>query len=169
MLQHIDPASMGNSKSPAGPMLAKAYKMIANMNEIIRDAHKNGKIHAFLEQNEKGKIIELEKYNIKVSYTGAGGGYFSMVQTQRQPGTPVAGGFIIELSPDEFVVIGVSSRIEVIPKLNDSRTVGLERKEEGEFVNNKWVRGRILNGDEGYLNVLGPFPTALKFKMFRYE
>jgi len=145
---NIDPASMADRKSPAGPMLAKAYQMISNMSEVIRDAHKNNKIHAFLEQNEPGKIIELEKYYIKVTYTGAGGSFF-MRQPQKQPGTPVAGGFIIELSPDEFVVVGVSSRIEVLPKLNDGCAVGLERKEEGQYIDNKWVRGRILNGDEG--------------------
>ena len=38
------------------------------------------------------------------------------MRQRKQTRTPVAGGFIIELSPDEFVVVGVSSRIEVLPK-----------------------------------------------------
>lgn len=165
---NITSEAMSGSKSAAGPMLSKAYQMMSNMSELISDAHKNGKIHAFLEQNDSGKIIELEKYIVKVTYLTTSASFFSG-PAQKQAGAPVGGGFIIELSADEFVMVGVSARVEVLPKLDEGRTISTERKEEGHFVNNKWVRGRILNGDEGYMNSFGSFPTALKFKMFLYE
>jgi hypothetical protein len=166
---NIGQAAMAAGKSsPAGPLLAKAYNLVANMTGIISEARKNGKLHAFLEQNDKGKIIELENYIARITYTGASGSFF-MGPVQKQPGTPVAGGFIIELAPDEFVVVGVSCSVEILPKLSESATVGLKRKEEGSYVNNVWVRERILNGDEGYLTQLGSFPAAVKLTMFKYN
>jgi len=54
-------------------------------------------------------------------------------------------GLFLQLSPDEFLVVGKDLDIVFTAK---DQLVELARVEEGHYVDGRWVAGRILNGDE---------------------
>lgn len=151
----------------AGKILSAAYEMVANMEDIIAEAHKEGRIYGFLEQGDKGITIKLKNFDVRLSY-GAGG--FGMFTAPKQPGAPVGGGFLIVLSDWEFVVVGTSLTVSILQKEGSGKIVDIERKEEGAYVDGEWKRGRILNGDELMMrSSLGSMPGAFRFKVFEYE
>ncbi|WP_412761670.1 DUF5597 domain-containing protein [Paenibacillus macerans] len=44
------------------------------------------------------------------------------------------------------------------------------RIEEGKSVQNEWVPGRVLNGDEGVYHIkIGNNPAALQIKLYQYK
>jgi hypothetical protein len=54
-------------------------------------------------------------------------------------------GLFLQLGPDEFLVVGKDLDIVFAAK---DQPVELARVEEGQYVDGRWVAGRILNGDE---------------------
>ena len=139
--------------------------MVGNMQEIIREAHENGKIHAFLEYNDAGVTIPLGKYDALISYTGASASFFSGPGTKDRA---VAGGFIIERSEDEFLICGSGFSVQFLPKPGVQAVAGVLRKEEGRYQGGVWIPGRVLNGDEGYFIRLSDFPQVQRVWMYTY-
>ena len=148
-----------------GERLAAAYEMVGNMQEIIREAHEGGKIHAFLEYNDAGVTIPLGKYDALISYTGASASFFSGPGTKDRS---VAGGFIIERSEDEFLICGSGFSVQFLPKPGVQAVAGVLRKEEGRYQGGVWIPGRVLNGDEGYFIRLSDFPQVQRVWMYTY-
>lgn len=64
-------------------------------------------------------------------------------------------GFIIETSAFEFYVVGINVSLLLRANYEKSEQIGLVDFEEGYFKEGKWVRGRILNGDERYYISIG--------------
>lgn len=152
--------------SNAGERLAAAYDLIGNMQELIREAHAQGRIHAFLEYNDAGVTIPLEKYDAQISYTGASGSFFG--GPGKRPDSAVAGGFIIEQSEDEFLICGTGFSVNFLPKPGVQAVTGILRKEEGRYRGGVWIPGRVLNGDEGYFIHLSDFPQVQRVWLYSY-
>lgn len=149
----------------AGEILAAAYGLVAEMEDVIAKAHEEGRIYGFLEQNDKGATVELPNFNVRITY---GAGSFGMFTAPRKPGAPVGGGFLIALSDWEFVVAGTSFSVSVLPKEGSGKPVDVERIEEGRYVAGEWMRGRILNGDEAMMRLsVGSMPGA--FRVLGFE
>ena len=158
---NIDPSSMSGNRIQAGRMLAKGYEMISRMDPIIFQAHREDKIQGFLQYHDKGTVLRFSKYSVKVTY-GASGPF----GPPPSPQDPVAGGFIIEVSPDEFYAVGVSSKISFYS--NSKRFVGVLVKEDGIFTEDGWQRDRILNGDEQMMTRFGVEPSIQHIKLYEY-
>lgn len=158
---NIDPTAMGGNRIQAGRLLAQAYEMIGNMDGLIREAHREDRIQGFLQYHDKGTVLRFTKYSAKVTY-GLGGPF----SPPPSPNDPVAGGFIIEIAPNEFYIAGVSCTVTFYS--NEKRIVGILLKEEGTFKEGVWQRGRILNGDEMMLNRFGSAPTVQHIKLYEY-
>jgi hypothetical protein len=95
------------------------------------------------------------------------GGFFP---APKQPGTPAAGGFIIEEPNDTFIVAGLGYKVEFVPKTGETAFIEFDFIDEGRYVNNKWVRGRRINGDEARSGVeLGMIPEVKRCSMYRYK
>lgn len=150
----------------AGERLAAAYQMIGDMREIIDQAHREGRIHAFLEFHDAGTTIPLEHYDAQISYAGASASFFR--PAQQNADRAVAGGFLIELPEDRFILCGSGYSVRFLPKPGETAVVGVLNKEEGCYRDGKWVPGRVLNGDEGYRIMLSDFPQVMQISLFRY-
>lgn len=149
-----------------GQRLAAAYTQIANMEDVIQQAHKDGKIHGFLETSEPTTTISMKHFDVVINY-GSGS---TFMPTTKAANAPKAGGILIELSDWEFVVLGTGFSVATQTREGASRQLSILRKEEGRYVNNEWKRGRILNGDEQMMmSSLGSIPGALRFKMFEVK
>ena len=160
-------ASAMQTDAAAGQALGAAYELVANMEELVQKAHEEGRIYGFLEYHDKGTTIKLPHFNVRVSY-GMGG--FGPFQPPKPAGEPVSGGFLIQLSDWEFVVVGTRIRVGLQAKEGSGMEVEIERKEEGRYINGVWKRGRILNEDEASSDAtIGAMPEALYFRVFEYE
>ncbi|MGO4546251.1 DUF5597 domain-containing protein [Paenibacillus sp. 2TAB23] len=141
-----------------GPYLARSYELLGNMLGIIQKYRGTGKMTGFLQHNDQGCILSSSKYDLKVTYTRA------------KEGKPISGGLVIEVSDHEFIMAGIGFSVEFLPKRGESGKVGFIRIEEGTFVKDEWVRGRVLNGDEAaYKLRVGSNPAALRVEMYQYR
>ncbi|WP_158602219.1 GH35 family beta-galactosidase [Cohnella endophytica] len=141
-----------------GPYLARSYELLGNMMGIIHKHRGTGKMTGFLQNHDNGCLLSLTEYDLKLSYK------------RQQEGKPIAGGLVIELSDNEFILAGIGFSAEFLPKRGESAAVGYIRIEEGKFVDNEWIRSRVLNGDEAAYGVgVGSHPAALRIEMYKFE
>ncbi|MFZ2995835.1 MAG: DUF5597 domain-containing protein [Sphingobium sp.] len=83
---------------------------------------------------------------------------------------PVGGFAVIQLSADEFLLVGDHVRVSFEPKPGSPRNGIMLRAEEGRFDNGKWVMSRIWNGDQtDYGLNLTDRPQVLKITMGHYR
>ncbi|KWX88613.1 hypothetical protein AMQ83_05675, partial [Paenibacillus riograndensis] len=153
MILNIDFSAF--NASGTGPYLARSYELLGNMIGIIQKYRGTGKMTGFLQNIEPGCILSFTKYDLKITYK------------LKQEGKPTPGGLVIELADNEFILLGVNFSVEVLPKRGVSSKAGYVRIEEGSFVQEQWVRGRVLNGDEAaYGFSVGSFPSALRVELY---
>ena len=151
----------------AGARLAAAYEIVGNMKDIIAVAHREGRIHGFLEYSDAGTTIRLKNYDLQISYTGASASFFG--GAGKAAGSAVAGGFVIENGENSFIFAGSGYNVKILPKTGETRTVGILKKEEGKYQNGIWIPRRVLNGDEGYFIMLSDFPQVQQVEVFNYD
>ena len=117
------------------PYLNESYRLLQAMKEKIFSAGKDEIVGYIRENtNEQGCILEFENFDLQLDYmygeTGSAG--------------------IIFPEKDGFYLVGCNTRFTVLPKKGRYENVEIVRYEEGEFLAEKWIRKRILNGDERY-------------------
>ena len=126
--------------------LFSAFAEMHRMTDVITQAQAQGRIHGFSLAAGERHEVELGGYNITVSgpfdtrgMFGEGTGGAAEVVTGY--------GLIIHSADDEFFMLARGTFVNF--SRTDS-TVELDTLTEGEFVENQWIPGRILNGDERY-------------------
>lgn len=140
-----------------GQYLGRSYLLLGNMLGIIQKYRGTGKMTGFLKNNDKGCILSLSKYDLKITYR------------HQQEGKPSSGGLVIEMLDHDFILAGIGFTAEFLPKSGDSCKVGYIRIEEGRFIKDEWVRNRVLNGDEGAYGLgIGSNPSAIRVEMYQY-
>lgn len=82
---------------------------------------------------------------------------------------PVGGMAVVQLSRDEFLMVGDHVRARFEPATPDPRAM-IVRVEEGHFAQGRWVMDRVWNGDQtDYgINIIDR-PVVLKVMMGRYR
>lgn len=141
-----------------GPYLSRSYELLRNMLGTIQKYRGTGKMKGFLQSNEPGSILSFSKYDVKISYKF------------NKEGKPASGGLVIEVSDDEFIVAGIGFTLEFESKAGNVSKVGYVRVEEGTFVQDEWIRGRVLNGDEStYGIIVGSLPSVLCVEVYPYR
>jgi hypothetical protein len=146
----------GFTNNGTGPYLAESYKLLGSMMDIINKYRGTGKMTGFLQSNDNGCILSLSQYDLKLTYK------------PQEKGKPVAGGIVIEVSDNEFILAGIGFSAEFLPKLGERFKTGYVRIEEGRFEDSTWIRGRVLNGDEARVS-LGRTAAAVCVKVYKYE
>ncbi len=83
---------------------------------------------------------------------------------------PVGGFAVIQLSPDEFLLVGDHVRVNFEPAPGSPPNGIMLRAEEGRFENGRWVMSRLWNGDQtDYGLNLTDLPQVLKITMSHYR
>lgn len=159
----LDQLNELNIDSPAftdngtGPYLAQSYKLLGSMMDLLLKYRGTGKMTGFLQQNDKGALLQLTKYDLTLTYR------------MEEFGRPVSGGIVIELSEDTFILAGIGFTAEFLPKSGEEASVGYIKIEEGHFENSEWKRGRTLNGDEAFAVTVDSDPAALFIEVYKYK
>jgi hypothetical protein len=63
---------------------------------------------------------------------------------------------VARAAPDRFLLTGAAANLKFAPALGKAGTVQLVTVEEGHFEDGKWVRERLLNGDETAFGLILP-------------
>jgi beta-galactosidase GanA len=93
--------------------------------------------------------------------------------TPRDKQTPEThGALILQLGPDEFLIAGRGVTVTFAPVDGKGKT-GIERIDEGRFVDGRWVAGRLLNGDQTHQGRHLRLPIEdfgiQRVKLYRYQ
>jgi hypothetical protein len=165
-------------ENPSESPLAKAYHVLNQLTHEITTAQAEGKISAFwLTTTNNPQTIELGGYKIEAS-----------LPSNRRTGQLTAEkgyGLVIWKGGDEFIVAGSNLNVVFVPDSPGPQMAGFTSIYEGEYVDEKWQPGRLLNGDnimidyilanEAILNrtgagaKLGRDPSILQIKLYRFE
>jgi len=91
--------------------------------------------------------FNLGKYHVNAQLEGESHQFAGFCWGQKRADNVCV--LIINVAPDEFVVVGKDFNMTFSPLGPDGRNLDVEYFDEGTFVNGKWVTTRRLNGDEG--------------------
>lgn len=100
--------------------------------------------------------VTFSKYSFRVKFS-------NFVDRTEVP----AGGFVLELGPDEFLVVGANFSLTPVPNPGNPEQVEILSLEEGCFQGTEWVCKRRLNGDELHI-AHSDQPGVLKVKLMTF-
>ncbi|MDE6994417.1 MAG: DUF5597 domain-containing protein [Lachnospiraceae bacterium] len=125
---------------------------------LLLEKRGTNQLQAFLYRNDdrRSTICKFSKYDIQVNFS------------RREHHLPDSGGFIVELSEDEFLMVGARYRVSFLPKVGKNTTVCMETYQEGCWKDGNWHCQHILNGDERIMPSLTNLPEMRYIKLFEY-
>ncbi len=156
MALNIDPSAFDMTGS-AGH-LRDAYGMVKEMEPLYLQYRGTEKLKTWLRKSEidYGTFLHTENYDLAVSYD------------PRISGKPLPVGLLYELTPDQFLVIGMRSGLTFRAKPGENVKIDILSLQEGTVKAGEFVPGRILNGDEKMSLHLGDNLTCLMVELFKY-
>ena len=129
------PFGIDNDQYAAYDPLDESYAVLQKLVPLILENQGMGSMRGILVDTVSPVCqFEMGDYNLEARLAGG-----------RKLGT--AGGLVIQLAPQEFIVAGRALDVFFIPK-NDSLRVAVNAVDEGTFADGKWIPDRRLNGDE---------------------
>jgi beta-galactosidase GanA len=141
----FSPFSIESTSKPEEEPLGKMYALIKELTPLIITNQGQEKIKGvLLSKSDNETITRLGKYEFtcKHDYT------LSWTPGARTEIWPMGSAIIIQTAENEFYVAGTGVVITVKSVENKNINVGLLKVDEGNFINNKWVIKRHLNGDQ---------------------
>ena len=113
------------------PALAESYRILANLWPLILEKRGSGQLQGFIYRHDDRKqhICKFKKYDIQINFSN------------RQLHMPDSGGFIIELSEDEFLLVGTRYMVQFLSKIGKNVNIDIERFEEGDWKDGKGQAG----------------------------
>ncbi len=117
--------------------IINAYRVLNDLMPLIANAQVENKVNAFMELDAStSKPFILGGYKFTPKY-----------EQKKSPG--ITGyGMVIQTGVDEFIIAGNGFNLDFQSADENKPYVEMLIKEEGEFVDGKWVGNRVLNGDE---------------------
>ncbi len=134
-----------------GEQLFAAYALTESMEELLTEARAKGGVRGFLCGDPDAQTVELGNLVVDVRCDHSG------------PADPAGGGLLAALGDYEFLAVGINCALTF--RAADGGLLDILTKEEGVWRDGKWVRGRILNGDERYHHTFGRRVSMLRFKL----
>jgi hypothetical protein len=137
--------------------LAESYAVLNQLKDLILQQQGKGTMAGILvDSSSLVKSFDLGSYHIEAH-----------LSTWPQK-SAIAGGIIINIAPDEFIVAGKA--LDVLFTNTDKKDlslVAIDYADEITFKDGKWITGRRLNGDE--VNTSTWSGTGLKFSQSSYS
>jgi beta-galactosidase GanA len=126
-------------------LFALNYELIGPMQREIARLNFEGKVQGVAEDPAvHQQTMNLGPWTATVAY-----GFKQFDRRREAPGNadPVGRVLVAQLGPDEFLVTGVSARVDFRP-VDTAKHRAFVRVEEGTYVEGKWKFLRIWNGDQ---------------------
>jgi hypothetical protein len=128
-----------------GLPLPRGYAVLRQLAPQILDAQAKGAITAAsLTAAHQKEDVTLGDYTVQ----------FDLKRNFRDPNDipPFGYGLAIATGPNEYLVAGFDIQVTFAPAKPGPPIAGLAHVEAGEYVDGRWVAGRLLNGDDVLLN-----------------
>jgi beta-galactosidase GanA len=153
-----------------GKELTRSYELLSQLAPMILENQPKGRVAGVvLEDLTPSQRVRLGDYTLSVTPGGP---------RRIFPGEPAIPetshvaphGIFIATGPDEFYVAGNGLTITFSATTPGPPMVGLAAVEEGRFVDGRWVRGRVLAGDDtGQGNSISLRDGILRVTVYRYR
>lgn len=159
----IDFALQDGKLNPAGKTLAENYKVLEPLLPLIEKDQYTGKLFSVIQGIDYSNVIRLShKLAAVISYRRNRG------FAPPTPGSykePRAGGIIIELGPNDYIVAGSGFRVQFRNMQGFAHSPEYLSIERGTFKDLQWVPEQRLNGDELHVN-LTQKPGILRVRLY---
>lgn len=129
------PFGIDDSRFAKNDPLDESYAVLQNMSSFILQNQGKGTMRGIL-VDSISPVMKFELGNYKIEARLGG---------REKP--DIAGGLIIQLKPDEFIVAGKALDVFFIPK-DESVHGAVNTVDEGIFRDGEWISEKRLNGDE---------------------
>jgi hypothetical protein len=165
---------MINFYNPDSAGLKNLYKgngILSEMDQLILSNYGSGKMRGmFVDEAATRQSVEIGDFIISATLMQ------SALQQTADPSSgsvrksrKTGGVLIIQEGDEEFYIAAKDVMISFDLKDKSSKLHAVtESVDEGTFINGEWIRGRRLNGDEGYVVRFGEV-NALKVVLFKSE
>ncbi|WP_266183763.1 DUF5597 domain-containing protein [Dyella humicola] len=142
-----DVVTKGDIGTAIGMRFQDTYSVLRPLLPLIASKQYTGKLHPVLQglangEDWKQSIRLTDRLAANIEFTAT----FDPVKGR-------AAGMIIELAPNDFIVVGSGFDVafrEMQGPLRDAELISIE---EGTFQGDQWVRARRLNGDERHVSL----------------
>jgi hypothetical protein len=138
----------------SGEYLSQSYALLSGMAGLLEQYRGTPHMMGFTQYREEGTLVKFSRYDFLLRYF------------PRQSESPKAGGLIIELSEDEFLLCGLNFQAVPTPKNDAPVEVEITALTEGRYEDNVWIPGRRMNGDEFSIKFEDK-PSILKCRLTR--
>lgn len=169
----FSPFSIDTAKGPGAEALGEAYEVLSDIAPLILAGRGTGRMTGFRPNvaydgtvDDAPQTATLGDYRITASFLDT----WAPKEGQK---TDTHGALVIQLGPDEYLVAGSGVTFTFAPVTPGPPQAGLERVEEGRYVDGVWTRGRVLNGDQTNQGRFVRLPAGSweiqRVKLYRYR
>jgi beta-galactosidase GanA len=163
------PFSIESLNDPGNSQVTKAYDVLHQLEPIILEKQGKEEIKAvLLDSASQSENLNLGNFTFHVKHE-----YSWPYASKAEGSVPRFGCMIIMLLPNEFLVAGSGVVITFDDNTGRGLKAGINSIEEGKFIENKWIPGRRLNGDETHqgrhLHLDGFTYGIRKLKLYSYK
>lgn len=149
------PFAIEAADEQVAPHLAHAYLILRQLSPLIVEHQGRGTMVGVapdiaFDGSVRSEVekVELGGYSLTVTFEA-----FSKSPHQprgTEPVEPTAGGLVIQLGPDEFLVAGTGLTITFETDDPERSSAGILDIQEGSYADGRWTPGRWLNGDQSH-------------------
>jgi beta-galactosidase GanA len=150
--------------------LGQSYRVLAQLAPLILEHQGDSSMVGVRAPLTFDGVVDTASQDVRL-------GDYTLHVTFRDPWVPYAeqrldrhGGLIIQLGAEEFLVAG---RGLTVTFSTANATAGIESIWEGEYLGGRWVRHRLLNGDESHqgrhLRIPPDTFSIQRVRLYRYR
>ena len=153
---NIDPSAFDITGSKE--CLAATYGLLEQLEPLYLKYRGTEHLKACVRHGEYdySALLRFQNYDLSVAYG------------PRMSAKPMGAAYVIELTENKFLMVGLNSSVTFRVKPGANRKVDIVRLEEGTVSNGAWVSGRVLNGDEKMMLRFGDMPTAMMIELYQF-
>ena len=153
---NIDPSAFDITGSK--DCLAATYDLLHQLEPLYLQYRGTGHLKACVRHGETdySAFLRFADYDFVVKYG------------PRMSGKPLGALWVLELSEDRFLLVGLNCTPEFHVKPGVNKKLDILRLEEGRVVKGQWIPGRVMNGDEKMSLRFGDMPTAMLVELQRF-
>ena len=135
--------------------IALDYRLLADAAPFLLPLRDTGHVRVAVEEDGMANIpMAFDGVDLVARFGEVRDGYGG---PRGQGNADVSGRVIVaEAAPDRFLITGASANLKFAPKLGQRGSVQLVTVEQGHFEDGRWVRERLLNGDETAFGLILP-------------
>lgn len=148
--------------------IEKGYSVLKQISTIILENQGKGTMAgALLDSVTQSMKVEMGNYIFTFKHAYSWG-----YSPKLEGAIPRFGGMLIKISDDEFIIAGIGLVVTFESK-DKNYVAGIDRIDEGQYENGKWIAGRRLNGDQSHqgrhLSIGVNDYEIQKVKLYKYK